>query len=109
LARIDVAQFLIERSLDFQRCRSSCKNLRFLVSFMSLSHTKPSVNPPSPLSTSVIHLLAIVRRTATKQSLAQGKAFDPNLGPMADDEAQMPMVEISSGNLHHLTGRYLSG
>ena len=65
--------------------------------------------PPSPFSTSVIPLLAIVRRTATKQSLAQGKAFDPNLGPMADDGAQMPMVEISSGNLHHLTGCYLSG
>ena len=33
----------------------------------------------------------------TKQSLAQGKAFDPNLGPMADDEAQMPN-EASLGN-----------
>ena len=27
---------------------------------------------------------------ATKQFLAQGKAFDPNLGPMAEDQAQMP-------------------
>lgn len=26
----------------------------------------------------------------TKQSPAQGKAFGPDLGPMADDEAQMP-------------------
>jgi len=38
----------------------------------------------------VIYLLAIVRRTATQQSLAQEKVFDPNLGPIADDEAQMP-------------------
>jgi len=31
-----------------------------------------------------------MRRTATKQSPAQGEALDPNPGPMADDEAQMP-------------------
>jgi hypothetical protein len=44
------------------------QKFRFL-NVMSLSPTQPSVNPQSP---------------------AQGKDFDPNLGPVADSEGQMP-------------------
>jgi hypothetical protein len=60
----------------------------FSLVVFSLSPTQPSVNPPSRSAHQ--HLLAILRRTAARQSLAQGKAFNPNIGPMEDNEAQMP-------------------
>jgi hypothetical protein len=59
------------------------------ITYESITHPA-ACQPTVPIPYVVIHLLAIVRRIATKQLLAHGKFFAPDPGPVADDKAQMP-------------------